>query len=100
MYGQNHFLVVLIPFIDIASVAVVKVVVVVVVVVIVVVVKVIVFVAILTVFSRMHATLQKAMLVRRSVGWSVGWLHLFLIASFAVSRLAETYYCPCPTTRD
>ena len=54
MYGQNHFLVVLIPFIDIASVAVVKVVVVVV---IVVVVKVIVFVAILTVFSRMHATL-------------------------------------------
>ena len=54
MYGQNHFLVVLIPFIDIASVAVVKVVVVVVVVVIV---KVIVFVAILTVFSRMHATL-------------------------------------------
>ena len=56
MYGQNHFLVVLIPFIDIASVAVVKVVKVVVVVVVVVV-KVIVFVAILTVFSRMHATL-------------------------------------------
>ena len=55
-------------------------------------------------FSRVHATLHDAMLVRRLVGWSVGRLvgplHLFLIAYFAVSRLAESHYCPCPTARD
>ena len=31
-----------------------------------------------------------------SVCWSVCWLHLFLIANFAVLRLAETHCCPCP----
>ena len=40
------------------------------------------------------------MSVGRSVSRSVGRLHLFLIANFAVSRLAETHYCPCPTARD
>ena len=39
-------------------------------------------------------------LVSWLVGRSVGWLHLFFIADFAVSRLAETYYCPCPTAGD
>ena len=40
------------------------------------------------------------MSVGRSVGWSVGRLHLISIAYFAVSRLLETHYCPCPTARD
>ena len=37
------------------------------------------------------------MLVRWSIRWSIRWLYLFLTADFAVSRLAETYYCPCQT---
>ena len=38
--------------------------------------------------------------VGSSVGRLVGPLHLFSIAEFAVLRLAETYYCPCPTARN
>ena len=60
------------------------------------------------VFSRVHATLQPALSVGWSVGRSVSWLlvrrsvglHLFLIVFFAVLRLVETFYCPCPTARD
>ena len=35
-----------------------------------------------------------------SVRLSVGPLHLLSIADSAVSRLAETYYCPWPTARN
>ena len=52
--------------------------------------------------TRLYKTLCRSVRpsVRPSVRLSVRPLHLFSIAYFAVSRLAEPHYCPCPTARD
>ena len=56
----------------------------------------------LSLFSRVHATLQPALSVGRSVGWSVGWSHFTFFYDFiSLTSLllpkwsGDLKYCPC-----